>query len=263
MERAPRPNRRQFLRLSATAAATTLLAACSRQTGGEGSAPTSVASAPAATASATTGAATPTAAAATTSTATLTAVEALLAATAVPPTPEPTALPPPTGVLEGVATDKAMYSPGEPVTITVDLLNRSGAPFAGEVALAFFHLGEAVAEEQLQPVDALTPDAASSLTFTWTPPATDFRGYRVEVQARDAAGATVIDTAATAVDVSSDWKRFPRYGFVSRFDGSVDPQAVMAALNRYHLNGIQFYDWQWQHHRPTRPRPPGPTSRTA
>ena len=228
-------SRRHFLRLSALTAATTLLAACSQQATQQGAA--------------TVGASTPAAA----PTATLTIEEALLAATAPPPTPAPTAPPPPAGLFERVTTDKAMYAPNAPVTISVELRNRTGAPFAGQVVLAFYHLGAAVADEQAQPVSALAPDATATLSFTWTPPATDFRGYRVEAQARASQATAALDTVATAVDVSSDWKRFPRYGFVSRFDGAVDAKAVMAALNTYHLNGVQFYDWQWQHHRPYSP----------
>jgi dextranase len=187
-------------------------------------------------------------------TATLTSEEAILADMAVPPTKVPTAAPPPrTGLIEQISTDKAMYAPEQPVTIVVELHNRTGMPYEGQVALSFFHLGEEVTEQQAQPVEPLATDAAATLTFTWSPPAADFQGYLVEVQARDKAGTTTLDTAATAVDVSSDWRRFPRYGFVSRFDSQVDAADVIARLNRYHLNGIQFYDWQWQHHRPYSP----------
>lgn len=64
---------------------------------------------------------------------------------------------------------------------------------------------------------------------------------------------------AIAVDVSSDWKRFPRYGFVAEFDnysGSINKNAnieeEMKYLNRLHINGVQFQDWQWKHHRPVK-----------
>ena len=63
--------------------------------------------------------------------------------------------------------------------------------------------------------------------------------------------------ATIAVDVSSDWRRFPRYGFVADFDDGGDPVAKrtriaeeMAFLNRCHINGVQFQDWQWKHHYP-------------
>ena len=69
---------------------------------------------------------------------------------------------------------------------------------------------------------------------------------------------------AIAVDVSSDWKRFPRYGFVAEFDnysGSIDKnaniEAEMKYLNRLHINGVQFQDWHWKHHKPVRFREDG------
>lgn len=57
---------------------------------------------------------------------------------------------------------------------------------------------------------------------------------------------------AIAVDVSSDWKRYPRYGFLSKFPKLSESQmdAVIDILNRHHINGIQFYDWAEKHHKP-------------
>ena len=57
-----------------------------------------------------------------------------------------------------------------------------------------------------------------------------------------------------AVDVSSDWTMFPRYGFVGDFgknklDAGVI-EAEMEFLNRCHINGVQFYDWHNKHHWP-------------
>jgi dextranase len=157
------------------------------------------------------------------------------------------------GLIDAVRTDKARYDPGVAVSIAVELNNRSGNAYDGQIAVSFYHLGAEAAGTQTQPVAALAAGATSTLTFTWTPPSTDFMGYRVEVQALDSAGEAVLDTNATAVDISSDWTKFPRYGFVSHFDAAVDAADVMARLNTYHINAIQFYDWQWQHHRPYSP----------
>jgi dextranase len=154
-------------------------------------------------------------------------------------------------LLAGVSTDRSAYAPGAPVTVHVDLSNQTGAAFSGTVVLSFFHLGDATDADRTQPV-SLGAGQTGSFDVVWTPPPTDFRGYRVAVEARDGAQ-TVVDAAATAVDVSSDWKRFPRYGFLSRFDAGLDAPSTLRQLADFHLNGIQFYDWQWQHHRPYSP----------
>ena len=55
------------------------------------------------------------------------------------------------------------------------------------------------------------------------------------------------------VDVSSNWKRFPRYGFVGTYDASKTSSQIeyeLNFLNRCHINGLQFYDWQNKHHWP-------------
>ena len=56
----------------------------------------------------------------------------------------------------------------------------------------------------------------------------------------------------TAFDVQETWLAFPRYGFVSEFstDLLTDPQTIpqqMEQLAKYHITGLQFYDWQYRH----------------
>jgi dextranase len=56
----------------------------------------------------------------------------------------------------------------------------------------------------------------------------------------------------TAVDVSSDWTKFPRFGFVSDYPkmSAAAIRSELQRLNDYHIDGLQFYDWQWKHHVP-------------
>lgn len=61
---------------------------------------------------------------------------------------------------------------------------------------------------------------------------------------------TILSTVG--IDVSSDWTKFPRYGFLSEF-GNIsesDRSAIITNLKDYHINGIQFYDWQYRQHQP-------------
>ena len=131
-------------------------------------------------------------------------------------------------------TDKAIYAPGEEVTFTGNV--------PSDAKIRYRHMGETIHEH-----------AASGNQWTWTAPSADGQGYMVEVyRQRDEKTDLVLGTIA--VDVSSDWTMFPRYGFVGDFgknklDAGVI-EAEMEFLNRCHINGVQFYDWHNKHHWP-------------
>lgn len=141
-----------------------------------------------------------------------------------------------------LATDKACYLPGEMVHLTA-----SGTP-PSALFIRYRHGAQILAEVPYAEV-------VKAGRWSWRPPRRNFQGYLVEVYTRSAECELVV--ATIAVDVSSDWRRFPRYGFVADFDDGGDPAAKrtriaeeMAFLNRCHINGVQFQDWQWKHHYP-------------
>lgn len=131
-----------------------------------------------------------------------------------------------------VVTDKAKYAPGSVVSFTADKI-------AEDITIRYKHLNETLSEETF-----------SSVTWSWTPPLADFQGYMVELY-REVDGNEDI-VGSVAVDVSSDWTRFPRYGFLSEF-GSLSDSEIKDVLNNlkdYHINGLQYYDWHNKHHFP-------------
>ncbi|PTN10538.1 glycoside hydrolase family 66 protein [Mangrovibacterium marinum] len=131
-------------------------------------------------------------------------------------------------------TDKAAYLPGSTVNFTID---NSGLPASAKVR--YKYLGEVIDEA-----------AVSGSSWTWQAPDTDFRGYAVEVYGGSGDSETIY--ATVGVDVSSDWTKFPRYGFLSKFPQLTDAEMseVIDNLNKYHINGLQFYDWMNKHHMP-------------
>lgn len=154
-------------------------------------------------------------------------------------------------VIKDIYTDKAMYSPGQVVTIYAELENPTTFNInKATITLTYKHLTTTVGVPSTQTFKLKKGDQAT-LTFTWTPPATDFTGYMVEAVVKNASG-DELDSMNTAVDVSSTWTKFPRYGYLGNFPSQ--PSAVssenMNQLNKYHLNAIQYYDWQWKHHVP-------------
>lgn len=133
-----------------------------------------------------------------------------------------------------LTTDKACYRPGETVSFTADAL-----PAGAKVR--YRTLNKVISEQ-----------AIAGSSWTWTAPATDFTGYLADVYRTKEDGTEVI-LGTIAVDVSSDWTRFPRYGFVATFDASKTESKIqeeMAFLNRCHINGVQFQDWHNKHHWP-------------
>lgn len=141
-----------------------------------------------------------------------------------------------------LTTDKACYVPGQVVAFS------ASGNIPGNAKIRYRHGSTVLETHRLSEV-------MSNNRWTWTPPTTDYQGYLVELYTESNNQETILGTIA--VDVSSNWKHFPRYGFVADFDnyqGSVDKNAnikkEMAYLNRLHINGVQFQDWQWMHHRP-------------
>ncbi|NDW11052.1 glycoside hydrolase family 66 protein [Dysgonomonas sp. 520] len=130
------------------------------------------------------------------------------------------------------STDKALYSPGEAVHFSL-----SNVPDGAK--LRYTHLGKTISEESL-----------TSKTWTWTPPNEDFKGYMAVVYTVENGVEKIHNNIA--VDVSSDWAKFPRYGFVSDYEKMKDVfiKHNVEILNRYHINGLQFYDWLYDHQRP-------------
>ena len=148
-----------------------------------------------------------------------------------------------------VYTDKARYAPHESVTILVQL--KSDASYAGKAAVkvTVWHLGERVGEEISDAIDL--SDDKNPVSIEWTPPDSDFRGYLVDVRLVSTNGET-LGTGYTAIDVSSEWNRFPRYGYLAHYskaEGAM-PAEWIAELNKFHINGLEYYDFENRHEQP-------------
>lgn len=132
-----------------------------------------------------------------------------------------------------ISTKKAMYSPDEEVVFT---LNES---LTTPAFVRYTYLGEVVGEEPV-----------SGTSWIWKAPVTDFKGYMATLYQIENDQEKVL--ATIGVDVSSDWSRFPRYGFLSKFSemSESDINGIIENLNRHHINGIQFQDWHYKHHKP-------------
>src|SRR5690606_41161300 len=122
----------------------------------------------------------------------------------------------------GPGTGQAGDESLQPVRYQLDV------PLDGHITVWYAHLGQVLKEEPL-----------TGSSWSWSPPVTDFKGYLVYLYRTEDAGKSPI--YSVAVDVSSDWTRFPRYGFVSGY-GNLSPTAIgrqVEQFNRFHLNAVQ------------------------
>ena len=145
-------------------------------------------------------------------------------------------------------TDKSTHAPGTQATITAE------ASGDGTVHFTVSHLGVEVASG-----DATVENGKA--TWPYTTPGENNQGYLVTATGADGTH------AETALDVSSSWTRFPRMGYLSHFkptapagtDGNTtyesflfqQPQDYINKLSQdYHINALQYYDWQYRHEQP-------------
>jgi GH15 family glucan-1,4-alpha-glucosidase len=146
-------------------------------------------------------------------------------------------------VLDNVYTDKAMYSPGNTVTITAVITNPGTSQVSTALNVNVFYLETSQWTHSTNVVVAAGATVLQNIT--WAAPATDFRGYLVRVDLGDSIYKT------TAVDVSSDITRFPRYGYTVDFpagETAAQSNELIDELARdYHINVVQYYDWMYRH----------------
>lgn len=133
-----------------------------------------------------------------------------------------------------LTTDKVRYEPESTVRFTSKYL------LPDNVKVRYLH-GNTVVK---------TDEIGGKQSWSWKVPAQNFTGYLAEIYVAD--GIAEQTLATIGVDVSTEWGRFPRYGFISHYGSDKTVEQVkkeVDMLNRYHMTGIQFYDWQWQHHK--------------
>lgn len=140
--------------------------------------------------------------------------------------------------------DRSYYHPGERVRVVVDLDSKVKRPLSARLTGQVMHGTRPVLS--LEKIFELR-GGIQSLQLEFQPPPEAPRGYGLDVCVNVTEG----DGRAcltSAFDVLGNWTDTPRYGFLSDFEpGRSDFQELLASLLRYHLNGLQFYDWMYRH----------------
>ena len=137
--------------------------------------------------------------------------------------------------------DRAVYLPGSQVACAVENLPSDTA----HIRFRLLHLDGTVLEETADP-------GSTNLAFVL--PEDDYTGYLLVVEGLDPDG-RILAAAMTGIDCSSSWTKFPRYGYLWDFRKITNTAKKIGELTRFHINALQFYDWQYRHHIPVSPDP--------
>lgn len=148
-------------------------------------------------------------------------------------------------------TDKARYEPKDEIVINASLANLTKNRTEGIILdMQVYHLEQVVYSDQQE--ITLEAEESKALSFNWQAPGKDYQGYLVCLTIKDA-GNHVIVSDSIGVDISSDWVKYPRYGYLCDYEEDKDTEAVIEKMNRYHINAIEYYDWHALHHEPIPP----------
>jgi dextranase len=167
-----------------------------------------------------------------------------------------------------VVDDRAVYAPGALAKISVDVLNRTGAAYSGDVDLAVCSRGQMVGHAQIRTLAGLRQGASRRVVYSVRVPKLDGHGYLlVLVALKPGPGSAIcqgsgsnaaypVDVATGALNIgTSDWDD-PIEAFVDAPTLAGVPAADVARnLAQYHVGLIQCYDCTWRSDEPFSPAP--------
>ena len=153
-------------------------------------------------------------------------------------------------MIKDLNTDKSMYNPGDIVKIYLDIKNDTEDDIEdGTITFKFRHLETEISDSKMITYSASGNGGKSYINCEWTVPDEDYKGYLVQAICKNEDG-IILDIETVGVDVSSEWTKFPRYGYLTDFSENADTANSIWTLKNYHINGLEYYDAQYRHHKP-------------
>lgn len=144
-------------------------------------------------------------------------------------------------LLQDLYPVRGMYKPGELVRFILECEAVKACKVT--FTLTIFHGPTAVkTRKETRSLDA----GINQVDFTLLAPLDTPAGYGLALTCIE--GLAVPSKLQTAFDVLPDWTSFPRYGYLTDFSASrPDEKDTLQTLAKFHINGLQFYDWQYRH----------------
>lgn len=149
-------------------------------------------------------------------------------------------------MINKLTTEKAMYSPGDLIDFSIFLESESDTLKKGNYSLSIFHL-----EKEIDKLEGnwSFEENEQKINITWQAPEDDFKGYMVKATLYNEKGEELSEITS-AVDISSTWTKFPRFGYLTNFASNVDTELIIEQMKDMQLNSIEYYDWKYLHHQP-------------
>lgn len=137
---------------------------------------------------------------------------------------------------------KAFFYPGEPIQLKFVLTAERPSQAVLCVRVSQLAVDVTAIEQEL------TLEPGENLVELFVPSPSDTpQSYGLYAALYDTNG-KIKDFEFSSVDTLMDWTDFPRYGFLTDFSPDrADIDTALDTLMAYHVNGLQFYDWQYRH----------------
>lgn len=150
---------------------------------------------------------------------------------------------------EDALLSQSRYLPGENGQVSLSCWNTSLSDQEGYFILTLWNITEQISSVSTDSI-SISASQRQTIELEFQLPSEDFKGYYLEIDF--IVHHTLVDSIYTAVDVSSDITHYPRYGYLTDYS-----DLSLNEINRindyfltYHINMVQFYDWQDTHQEP-------------
>ncbi|MDQ0900527.1 glycoside hydrolase family 66 protein [Paenibacillus sp. V4I7] len=146
--------------------------------------------------------------------------------------------------MKDVFASKAQFVTNEPVSIEIELDNPAQHEAHIHLEVKILDSNRIIKTCSLDLI--LQPNSSSTHVVELASFDSDFQGYGIDVDLiQDGAEPQHF---SSAFDVVSNWRKSPRYGFLSDFHSREEGDTTdVTNLNKLHINLVQFYDWMYRH----------------
>ena len=143
-----------------------------------------------------------------------------------------------------LSLDKSFYLPGELVHVSLEIDSKVEDQLPVHLNFIIRHLNDLVNEIDK---NITLSKGIQVIDITYKPPEESPRGYGIDLCIKSSDN-LILACDSISFDVLEHWTQSPRYGFLTDFfPERSDYSETMDFLTRFHINGIQFYDWMFRH----------------